>query len=176
MISAIAAVTDNLALGWRDRKEFPWGRSKADLKRFRELTLEKTVIMGRKTYETLPKPSLEDCTLVVVSRTLMEEHEDRQYVFGNAPGLIIYRELAGAILTFGSMPGELMIAGGREIYEQMMPMLDRIYLSVFPLTCDGPDAVFFPKMGDDWELVTSHTHLGGPDDPTHLFNIYDRRK
>lgn len=109
----------------------PW-RLPEDLKHFRRLTLGKTVLMGRKTFESLGKP-LDGRDNWVVTR-------DRAY---SAPGCRVFHDLASALDAHHD--GELMVIGGAEIFRETLPIAKRLYLTRVHSALDGD--TWFPAEG-----------------------------
>lgn len=122
MISLIVAVSSNGVIGKENK--LPWGKLPADMKHFRDKTLGKTVLMGRKTYESIGKP-LEGRTNIVLSRSTLES--GAKYFFESDKDLIVTQEL-DVIYKFAKA-GEVVIIGGEEIYKQFANMADIIYLT-----------------------------------------------
>ena len=112
----------------------------ADLRRFKALTTGHTVVMGRKTFESLPKGALPNRRNIVVSR---------QTGF-SAPGIEVAHSLESALGMADS--SDIYIIGGAEIYRQALPMADRLLLTV--IDAETPDAdTFFPAMPlDDFTI------------------------
>ncbi len=104
----------------------------ADLRHFKALTWGHTVIMGRKTFESLPKGALPGRRNIVVTR-------NRSYV---APGADVAHSLEEAL---GMVQGEAFVIGGAEIYRQALPLADRLYLTVIKDQADDADT-FFPHI------------------------------
>jgi dihydrofolate reductase len=130
MISIIVALAKNRVIGIENR--LPW-HLPGDMQWFRRHTLGKTVVMGRKTYESIGKP-LPDRRNVVVTRA----------ADFSAPGCIVVHSLDEALAV---APGsELMIMGGEDIYRQTLPRADRLYLTLVDAEVHG-DA-WFPDF--DW--------------------------
>ena len=136
-ISIIAAVGADNAIGAYGNLAF---HISSDLKHFKELTVGKPVIMGRKTFESLPNGPLPNRRNIVISR-------NPEYSY---PGVETAASLQDAIeLTFDSP--EAMVIGGAEIYRQALPMATKLYLTQIDTT--RPDAdTFFPEINkDEWE-------------------------
>ena len=136
-ISIIAAVGADNANGADGNLAF---HISSDLKHFKELTVGKPVIMGRKTFESLPNGPLPNRRNIVISR-------NPKYSY---PGVETASSLQDAIeLTFDSP--EAMVIGGAEIYRQALPMATKLYLTQIDAT--RPDAdTFFPEINkDEWE-------------------------
>lgn len=113
IISLIVAM-DEAGLIGRDGK-LPW-RLPEDLKHFRRLTLGKTILMGRKTFESLGKP-LDGRENWVLTRSAQ----------AHAPGCRIFGDLQEALRAHPA--GELMVIGGADLYRQIMPVAQRVYLT-----------------------------------------------
>ncbi len=138
LLSLIVAVADNNVIG-KDN-QMPWHISE-DFKHFKEITMGKPCIMGRKTFESilnqLGKP-LPGRTSIVVSRSGFD-HE----------GAITASSLEEAIaLAEKKTDEEVMVIGGSQIYSLALPLADRIYLTRVHQEPEG-DA-FFPEFGPDW--------------------------
>jgi dihydrofolate reductase len=103
----------------------PW-RLPSDLKRFKEMTLGKPIIMGRKTWEGLPKRPLPGRLNIVVSR---------QRGFGTE-GAVVVDGVDAAIAAAGNVP-EICVIGGGEIYQMFLAIADRIYLTEVELEVPG---------------------------------------
>lgn len=132
----------------------------ADLRRFKELTLGKTVVMGRKTYESLPKKPLPGRKNIVISRT--KNDIDGAEVFSSVKAFLAATEGVG---------GEIMVIGGGEIYKELLPYCGTAYVtkidSVF-----GADT-FFPNLDASpyWTLV-SESEIQQEDSYSFKYIIY----
>ncbi len=124
-IVLVLAIADNGVIG-KDGV-LPW-RIPEDMKRFKALTLGHTIVMGRKTWDSLPKKPLPGRVNVVVTR-----QTDWQ-----AEGAVVANSLGQA--TAGTS-GTVMIIGGAEIYERALPLASRIELTEVHRALDG-DALF----------------------------------
>lgn len=130
MTSIIVAVTRDLAIGKNGDQLY---YIKDDLKRFRNLTTGHTIIMGRKTFEALPKGALPNRRNIVVSR-------QQDLTLTGA-------EVAASISQALDMAAgdEIFIIGGAQIYAAALPLAQRIYLT--EIEADRPDAdTFFPAI------------------------------
>jgi dihydrofolate reductase len=114
-ISLIAALADNRVIGKDNR--LLW-HLPADLQHFKQLTLHKPIVMGRKTWESLPG-LLPQRTHIIISR-------NPDY---RAPGCILAPSPKAAIRAAGAVP-EIMVVGGAAIYRHMLPLADRLYLTL----------------------------------------------
>jgi dihydrofolate reductase len=149
-ISIIAAVARNRAIG-RDNKLLYWLPN--DLRRFKNLTTGHTIIMGRRTFESLPKGALPNRRNIVLSRS--------QQKF---PGCDCYASLKEA-LDHCEKDEDIYIIGGASIYKQAMPLADRLCLTEIDDTPTEADA-FFPPY-NEWKLVWREEHTA---DEKHAFN------
>ncbi len=165
-ISFIVAVAENGVIGRRGG--MAWKIS-TDLKHFRKLTLGKPVVMGRKTFASLGKP-LEKRDNIVLTR-------DPDFRF---EGVKIVGDVDEALEVAGGLANcrgacEIMIIGGAEIYRAMMPVADRIYLTLVHGNPEGD--TYLPDLNlQNWELQQSEFHRAGErDDFDVSFKIYDRK-
>src|SRR5262245_4664536 len=147
-------MAENGVIGHDNR--LPW-RLKSDMLNFRRTTMGKPVIMGRKTFQSLMQP-LKGRTTIVVSR-------DRAFT---APGAIVAFGLAAALaaargdaLRRGA--DAIMVAGGGDIYAQMMPLADRLLVTLVHGSCEG-DAAFPVIDRSRWREVERAEHSAGPED------------
>ena len=106
----------------------------ADLKHFKEITSGHTVIMGRKTFQSLPKGPLPNRRNIVISRNVHLKIENAE----------VYPSLDHAFIRLVD-EREMFIIGGAQIYEQALPIADKIYLTKIHATFPEAD-VFFPKI------------------------------
>lgn len=153
MLTLIAATSTNNALG-KDN-QLVW-HLPDDFKRFKALTSEHYIIMGRKTFESFPKP-LPNRTHVIITR-------QSDYI---APeGCIVVLSLEEAIETCPKNL-EIFIIGGGEIYKQSIDMADKVELTRVHTTVEAD--TFFPEINPEhWELVFEEQH---PKDEKHAFNF-----
>lgn len=161
-ISIIAAVAKNGTIG--KENDLPW-RLAEDLRHFKRTTLGKPIIMGRKTFESIDKKPLPGRRNIIVTR-------DPDYV---AEGCIVVDSLDAALSAAGEVE-EVMILGGAQIYHEILPVTDRMYLTRVEAEVEG-DA-FFPKFDlSDWEEVDRRSHPADEkNDHPCTFLVYDRRR
>jgi dihydrofolate reductase len=160
-IALVAAVARNGVIGGDNR--LLW-RIKADLRHFRELTLGRPVIMGRKTFESIGKP-LPGRTNIVVTR-------DRTYAI---EGATVVHDIDAALKAARGAGDEVMIAGGADIYVQTLGMAQRLHITEIDLAPEG-DAHFPLIDGSIWREVRRIAHARGPDDDAaYAFVDYVRR-
>lgn len=155
MLSIIACISQtNRAIGYQNRLLY---HIKCDLTRFRELTTGHAIIMGRKTYESLPHGALPHRRNIVVSHNLKELEGCEVY-----PSLKEAVEAAGKPVEAAGKPAaapcpisneEIFIIGGESIYRQILPEAHKLYLTVVDDTPQQADA-FFPEINaEEWELI-----------------------
>lgn len=155
MITIIAAVARNRAIGF-DNKLIYWLPN--DLKRFRQLTTGHTIIMGRRTFESLPKGALPNRRNVVLSRTT-----------NDFPGCDTYVSLSEA-LAHCSADEDVYIIGGASVYRQAMSVADRLCLTEIDDTPAEADT-FFPDYSD-WREVWREDHQAD-DRHAHSYSFVD---
>jgi dihydrofolate reductase len=149
LLSIVVAAAENNLIGDRDR--LPW-RLPDDLRRFKSLTMGKPIVMGRKTYASIGKP-LPGRKNIVVSR------HDFQ-----SEGCVAAASIEQALQAAEPAP-EVMVIGGAEIYRQVLPMTDVIYLT--RVHAEIPGDTYFPDIiWDDWMEVESEYHAA---DDRHAF-------
>ncbi len=161
MLSLIAAVASNRAIG--KGQQLLW-RLPDDMRHFRETTRGKPVIMGRKTWESLPATfrPLPGRRNLVVSR-------NRAY---QAPGAMLTDSLDEALRACADA-AEIFVIGGAELDRQALPLATRLYLTEVAASAEG-DA-FFPEFApDDWEEV-SRSPGRNESGPAFAFVVYQRR-
>ncbi|MBR1548970.1 MAG: dihydrofolate reductase [Prevotella sp.] len=146
-ISIIAAVARNRAIGYENKLIY-WLPN--DLKRFKALTTGHTIIMGRNTYLSLPKGALPNRRNVVLSRSAFAAGTDPAARERLYPGCDVYPTLGDAIQSCGA-DEDIYIIGGARVYEQAMPLADRLCLTEVDDTPAAADA-FFPDYSDWCEL------------------------
>jgi dihydrofolate reductase len=141
-LSIIAAIAENGIIG-RDNK-LPW-HMPADLAHFKRLTMGKPIIMGRRTWESLPG-LLPHRTHIIVTR-------DPAY---QARGGFVVHSLRQAI-DFAGDADEMLVVGGAKMYAQAMPIASRMYLTVIHCCFDG-DTVYPGFVQSEWREVFRRRH------------------
>jgi len=151
MIIIIAAVAENNALG--KNNDLLWHLPR-DFKRFKEITSGHHIIMGRKTFESFPKP-LPNRTHVIITRQKDFSHE----------GCIVVQDLENAIAVCPTEE-DLYIIGGGEIYAQSIYYADQLDITRVHHSFDAD--VYFPEIDPEiWELSAETFN---PKDEKHLFD------
>ena len=132
----IVAVSENNVIG-KDNK-IPW-YIKEDLTRFKKLTTNHTIIMGRKTFLSLPKKPLPNRENIVLSRS--------NFKFDN---VIVKKSLSEAIKC--SKNNKIFIIGGTSVYKEAIKVANRLEITKIHKTYEGD--TFFPNISmSDWELI-----------------------
>ena len=154
-ISLVVAAAENNAIGYEN--DLPWGRGlPADLEHFKKTTSGHTVIMGRKTFESIGR-LLPNRTNIIISR-------DQNY---DASGGIVVTSLEQALSYARSRDEkEIFIIGGAQIFERSLPLATKIYLT--RVHADVPGDTFFSGLNpNQWQKVSEEKHLKDEK------NIYD---
>ncbi|WP_181017824.1 dihydrofolate reductase [Sneathiella aquimaris] len=166
IISAVLAVSENNVIG--SDNSLPW-RLSNDLKWFKSKTLGKPMIMGRKTFESLPG-LLPGRTSIILTR-------DTDY---SVDGAIVAHDMDQA-LTLAEQDAkkkggdEITIVGGGEIYKLFADRIDRYYLTLVHTNITG-DTYFSPLNEQDWQTIFSEFHVKSEkNDHDHTFFIKERR-
>ena len=160
MISFVVAVSRNGVIGREGG--LPWHIS-SDLKRFKEITMGKPVVMGRKTWESLPRKPLPGRPNIVISRQR-----------GFSPeGAAVAATAEEALRLCGDAP-EVAVIGGGEIYRLFWPLADRLYLTEVDLDVAGD--THFPEVSPaEWREVGREVHpRGEKDSASFTLRILDR--
>ena len=161
----IAAMGENRVIGVDN--QLPW-RLPGDLKYFKARTLGKPVVMGRKTWDSLGRP-LPGRLNLVVSRQAGLQLE----------GAEVFAALAAALQraqAWAQEQGvdEVMLIGGAQLYEQALPLAERLYLTRVALSPVG-DAWFPPFEGPQWQRTACTEHAAEGEAPGHSYEIWQRR-
>jgi dihydrofolate reductase len=156
-LSIIVAMARNRTIGIDN--SLPW-RLPEDLKHFKALTMGHHIIMGRKTYESIGRP-LPGRTTVIVTR-------DRGYLMD---GCLIANSLDDAI-KLASVDSEAFCVGGANLYAQMLPRADRLYITEIQADYEG-DAHFPAFDRQAWRETERESHVSAAG-LVYDFVIYDR--
>ena len=152
MITIIAAVARNLAIGYQNKLLY-WLPN--DLKRFKALTTGHTIVMGRKTFESLPKGALPNRRNIVLTRNTAFTAENIE----------VFPSLKTALAACQA-DEEVFIIGGASVYAEAIPFADRLCLTLVDDTPADADA-FFPAWNEkDWEITFDEAHV--PDERHEL--------
>ena len=153
ILSLIAAVAENGAIGFENKLIY-WLPN--DLKRFKALTTGHTIVMGRRTFESLPKGALPNRRNIVLTRNTSYE----------APGAEVFPSLEAA-LTACEVDEEVFVIGGASVYSEALPQSHRLCLTLVHDTPVAADA-FFPWLNPaDWKVEDEERHNA---DERHAFS------
>lgn len=160
IISLIAAMARDRVIGIENT--LPW-KMPADMKWFREQTMGKPIIMGRKTFESFGAKALPGRTNIIITR-------DPDY---RAEGAVVAHDIDQALAAAGEVP-EVMIIGGASFYQQMLPRAGRLYLTFIHEQFDG-DA-WFPEFDrNTWHEISRLDHAADDKNPHDCsFTIWER--
>jgi dihydrofolate reductase len=167
IVALVVAVGENGAIG-KDGA-LPW-RLHSDMRYFRKVTMGKPIVMGRRTFESLPRV-LDGRLNIVLSRDTSFE----------ARGAVVAHDLEEALTvarreTERSDAGEIMVIGGAEVFRAVFPQAGRIYLTEVEA---APEAdTWFPDFDrSEWREVSREAHPAGPkDDCAFNFVVLDRKR
>jgi len=158
-VSIVAAMGRDRVIG-QDNK-LPW-HLPSDMRRFSELTLGKVVVMGRKTFESIGR-ALPNRDNIVLTR-------NESYY---AAGCFVAHSV-DEVLSFAACE-ELVVIGGAQVYEQFLPLADRMYLTLIPAEFEG-DA-YFPRFHScDWETSERKIVKRDEKNPYNLVFVTFRRR
>lgn len=149
-IALVAAMANQNVIGLNN--QMPW-HMPADLAHFKQVTLGKPVIMGRKTYDSIGR-LLPGRRNIIISRQRAPAQLAADWV----------HSVDDALALVADQP-EVMIIGGAELYQQMLPRADRLYLTHIDFDTEG-DAYFPHYQSDsDWRLVHSEEFTADSKNP-----------
>lgn len=142
MLNIIACISKkHRAIGYQNRLLYA---IPSDMTRFRELTTGHTIIMGRKTFESLPNGALPNRHNIVISKT-------REQITGCEVFASLEEALAGR--KEAAAEDECFIIGGASIYEQALPFADKLYLTIVEKEPEHADT-FFPEINPaEWKVT-----------------------
>ena len=159
IISLIAALATDRVIGMENA--MPW-HLPGDLAWFKRNTLNKPVIMGRKTFESIGRPLPGRLNIAISSKP--GEHEGVTWVTS-----------VDAALAAAAGVEEVMVMGGGRVYEQFLPKANRLYLTHIDAEVEG-DTHFPDYEPDDWESTFSEFHDADEQNSHgYCFEILDRR-
>ena len=136
----------------------PW-HLPADLKRFKALTMGKPMIMGRKTFESLP-------VLLPGRRHIVLTRRERW----DSTGAEVVRSVEEALATVGD--GNVVVIGGAAIFDVFMPLAAKVELTEIHRDFDGD--VFMPPLGPEWEICGREDFAAEGERPSYSFLTYTR--
>ena len=156
IISLIVAMASNRVIG--KKGGIPW-KIPGEQKMFKKITMGHTMIMGRRTYESIGRPLPGRTNIVITSQP--------NYL---APGCTVVHDLDSAFKACSPGESEAFIIGGGHLYHETIVVADRIYLTLIPREIHGD--TFFPEFSEsDFEIIESGFFEGV--EPYHFY-IYER--
>jgi len=162
MISIIVAISEDYGIGRNN--ELLW-HIPEDLKRFKKLTYGQSVIMGKKTWESLPKKPLPGRKNIVLT------DDPRECI-----DCCITAYSVEDAIDKSAGDEEIFIIGGGSVYRQFMPLADRLYIT--HIHKKAPADTYFPEIDPAlWEPVEKEEHNeDGNGNPSYTYTIYRRKK
>ncbi|PIT54702.1 dihydrofolate reductase [Snodgrassella alvi] len=159
-ITLVAALSDNNCIGENNR--IPW-HVPEDFEFFKNYTMGKPVVMGRKTWESLPKKPLPGRPNYVISR-----QQEQQF-----SGAILCHSIEEAIQQLMDCP-EIIIMGGAQIYAQAMPLATDLRLTRIHVNVMGD--TFFPAIdATEWQQTESSSHISSKNNIAYDLQHFVRR-
>jgi dihydrofolate reductase len=163
-LSLIAALDRNGLIG--NEQGLPW-RLPSDLRRFRDLTWGKPIIMGRTTHEHIGRPLPGRQNIVLSRRADL-----------SIPGCTVAHSLDEALSLTDTSTDEAFVIGGSQIYRDALPRADRLYLTLVDGVFEGnawfPSELMHP---DDWSVVQREAHPADDRNPhPHVFLVLERHR
>lgn len=155
-LAIVVAVAENGVIGRGN--ELPW-QLPDDLRRFKELTLGKPIIMGRRTHESIGRALPGRMNIVVTRQAGLQ-----------APGCIVVHSFADALLAAADAPGdatEAAVIGGAQLYGVALPEVSRIHLTRVHASIPG-DTLFPALQAHEWRETTVAQH---PADERHAYSF-----
>ena len=163
MISAIVAVDENFGIGFNDDllEHIP-----EDLKHFKELTSGHNVVMGRKTWDSLPKKPLPNRHNLVITK------DPSIYELTNEVWFYTLRQIE--VLMLKNKNVNYFVIGGGQIYEKLLPICDKVYLTKIMVSHENADT-YFPniELMDNWKCV-EQSEIKQYNDISYQFKTYSR--
>ncbi|SFI01254.1 MULTISPECIES: dihydrofolate reductase [unclassified Bacillus (in: firmicutes)] len=162
MISLLVAMDKNRLIG-KDN-QLPW-HLPADLAYFKKVTMGHPIIMGRKTFESIGRP-LPGRTNIILTRNQNYEME----------GCKVIHSIDDVKKMDEQMNEELFVIGGAEIFKEVLPFANRLYITQIEEVFEGD--TFFPEINyNEWEEVSATQGVTDEKNPyTYAYHVYDRRK
>lgn len=161
IISSLVAVSKNGVIG-KDN-DIPWYLP-ADLAYFKKTTIQHTIIMGRKTYESIGRPLPKRTNIIVT----------RNPYFASSHCLVAHSVAEALEMAHERGEDEVFIIGGGKIFDISYELWDRLYLTEVDVEVDGD--VFFTEINlDDWNLISEDRHQKDEKNEfDYTFKVYER--
>lgn len=169
MIAAIVAVDTNYGIGNKDKLliQIP-----EDMKHFKEITTKGSIIVGRKTYDTLPNKPLKDRTNIIVTRKAKKKPKVQED--GSIRSNMRYIKTWLSTEDVIKNNNGIYVIGGESIYKELLPLCERVYITKILHAFDEVDT-YFPNIDEmpEWEM-TSTSEIKEYDGIQYQFCVYDR--
>lgn len=162
MLSIIVAIAENYAIG---KKGDLLCHMPADLKHFKEITSGKTVLMGERTFFSLPKHPLPNRRNIVLTDVVGKAFEGAEAVYS-----------IDELVTKVGREEEAFVIGGGMVYRQMMPLADKLYITHIHHSWEDADT-FFPEIDMTvWKQISAELHKADENNPyDYTFAEYIRK-
>ena len=162
MISIIVAISEDNGIGRNN--DLLW-KIPDDMKRFKKLTMGHCIIMGKRTWESLPKRPLQGRKNIVLTDIPGEEIEGSTTAYSIEDAL-----------EKSKVCSEIFIIGGGSVYRQFMPVADNLYIT--RIHRSAPADTWFPEIsGEEWEIMESKEYSGESDEiPPYSYIVYRRTR
>ena len=164
-VSMIVATTRNQVIGRNN--QMPW-HLPADLRYFKQRTLGKPIIMGRKTWESLGRPLPGRLNIVITQQA--------DTVFEGAEVFADWQVAIQRGQEWAREQGvdEVMVIGGGQLYQQALALAQRVYLTRIDLELEGD--TFFPVLdAQQWQQTDAQVHPAQDQEPGYTFEVWQRR-
>ncbi|MWN06160.1 type 3 dihydrofolate reductase [Gilliamella sp. Pas-s95] len=165
VLSIIVAMAHNRVIGLNN--QMPW-HLPADLAWFKKNTINKPVIMGRKTFESIGRPLPNRHNIIISRQAAIGSH--------TIPHVSWVQSIEAAILLAQTRHvDEAFIIGGGNIYQQALPLVDRLYLTHIDAELQG-DTYFPDYLSEQWQVIHQESHQ--PDDKNgylYQFEVLERK-
>lgn len=159
MISLIVAYDKNRCIG--DKNKIPW-KLKSDMNRVKQLTTNQTILMGRTTFESIGRPLPNRVNRVLTSNI--------DYF---SEGIEVYNDIDIALKNYSTE--KIFVFGGSKIYEQLLPLVEEMYIT--EIDCEVSGDSHFPKITmTDWELLDEQNFISDENNEYNYKFLHYRRK
>ena len=168
MIAAIVAIDNNWGIGYDGEL---LERIPEDMKHFKELTMGNIVIMGRKTWDSLPVKPLQGRSNIILSRTLQRG----SWIYDDKANYIHFTPDATEqdLKAFQNSSNHFFVIGGGEIYKQLLPYCDRVYVTKIEKFYKDVDT-YFPNLDvlKEWKCINNTKSQKSPTGISYSFLTY----
>jgi dihydrofolate reductase len=159
LISAIVAMSENRVIG--KNNQLPW-HLPADLQHFKKITMDKPILMGRKTFQSIGRVLPGRCNVIIT------RDENLQ-----APGAVVANSIETALSSVG-YSSEIFFIGGAALFQQILPKVQRLYITIIHHQFEGD--VFFPELNPlEWVEIEKKFHKADAENIySYSFIVLDR--